>query len=404
MNASTENILGRATQLLKEGSFKKAAECCKEAIRATPHSHAAYNLLGFAALGQKRFGQASEIFRKALSLDPANDQYGRNLAVAYRNNGKIDDALSAAMEAVKMNPNSPVGYNLLSDLFNRKGDLAQSSKCLQKSFSLHPDPQTALFLGNIFMETGNANQGIACFEKAIQLNPRFLSAYVSVAGALSSRGQFEAAIKFCLKAESLGLESKELYCNHAVARMAIQHVREGIDYNLKALALDPEYAVSIVNMADYAAHSCDWELVEKYEQKALEITMASIGNPERRPRIQPFTALRMDISPAIQRQITELYVNRKYTIGAYSGPEIDDLSNRKIRVGYLSSDFRNHPVFHLAKNLFKYHDHDRFETIAFSIGPDDESEYRKHVETTCDEFVDLEKAGDRPRNWIFSSI
>ena len=61
----------------------------------------------------------------------------------------------------------------------------------------------------------------------------------------------------------------------------------------------------------------------------------------------------------------------------------------KIRVGYSSNDFRNHPVAHLIAGLFELHDRDEFEVFAYSYGPDDSSSFRRRIEQSCDRFVDI---------------
>ncbi len=389
MELSEDKLLAQADSLFKRNEYPKASDICQRLIASNAKCHRAMNILGVIALRLDDNGRAAELFREAILLDRNNDLYINNLAVAWRKLGKVDEAITAASRSIQVNPNSPTGYNILGDLYNSKNRKKEALNCLQKSFSIHGTAKTAMYMGTILVETGHVIEGVNCFHKAIEIDPDYLIAYVAAAGALSSFGRYEEAINACKLAEERGLKSKELFCNHAVARMGIQHVREGIEYNLKALALDPEYKISIVNMADYAAHSCDWDLVEKYEKQALDITKESLDDLESPHCIQPFTALRMDISPVLQRRITEKFVNRKHKIYPYRGPKPEYESKSKIRVGYLSSDFRNHPVFHLAKNLFKHHDKERFETIAYSLGPDDGSEYRRHVEETCDRFHDF---------------
>jgi protein O-GlcNAc transferase len=62
----------------------------------------------------------------------------------------------------------------------------------------------------------------------------------------------------------------------------------------------------------------------------------------------------------------------------------------KIRIGYVSYDFANHPLAHLLNSLFKMHDRSCFQVIGFSLRPDDNSEWRKNIANTCDEFYQVE--------------
>src|SRR5262249_41277733 len=69
-------------------------------------------------------------------------------------------------------------------------------------------------------------------------------------------------------------------------------------------------------------------------------------------------------------------------------------SHAKIRLAYLSSDFRDHPVSLLAAGLFERHDRSRFETIAISFGPDSPSPMRARLKAAFDRFVDARALSD----------
>ena len=77
-------------------------------------------------------------------------------------------------------------------------------------------------------------------------------------------------------------------------------------------------------------------------------------------------------------------------------PEIDSVlgfsnvpgfaSNQKIRIGYVSYDFADHPLAHLLNSLFSLHDRSKFQVIGFSLRPDDHSAWKRNIEQSCDEF------------------
>lgn len=69
-------------------------------------------------------------------------------------------------------------------------------------------------------------------------------------------------------------------------------------------------------------------------------------------------------------------------------PEIP--TDRKIRIGYVSPDFRNHAVCHLVTDLIAHHDRTRFEVYGYGISFYDESEYRKRIISNFDHFRSLE--------------
>jgi predicted O-linked N-acetylglucosamine transferase (SPINDLY family) len=66
----------------------------------------------------------------------------------------------------------------------------------------------------------------------------------------------------------------------------------------------------------------------------------------------------------------------------------------RIRIGYVSADFRNHPVGRLAVGLFEAHDKSRFVTIALSLGPDDGSDLHRRIKSAFEDFVDVRNRSD----------
>ena len=94
----------------------------------------------------------------------------------------------------------------------------------------------------------------------------------------------------------------------------------------------------------------------------------------------------------IARLYSQHYVNK--TVGMletvpnfqYSSPR-----NGKIRLGYMSWDFANHPLAHLMQSIFGMHDRDRFEIVAFSLRQSDSSKYRIKIEEEVDEFIQIEE-------------
>ena len=69
-------------------------------------------------------------------------------------------------------------------------------------------------------------------------------------------------------------------------------------------------------------------------------------------------------------------------------------SNYKIKIGYVSSDFGNHPTAHLMQSIPGKHDLSKFEIYCYSLSPDDGTQYRKKIERESQHFVDLSSIGD----------
>ena len=118
---------------------------------------------------------------------------------------------------------------------------------------------------------------------------------------------------------------------------------------------------------------CDWsffkEDLKKLKDKILKFKKASI----------PFPILSIYDLPSLQKISAEIFLKEKYSTIDILEPIIKRESNKKIRIGYYSADFRDHAVSYLLVKLFELHDKSKFELFGFSFGPEKNDEMRKRV-------------------------
>ena len=104
--------------------------------------------------------------------------------------------------------------------------------------------------------------------------------------------------------------------------------------------------------------------------------------------ISPFTLLATTDDESAHLDAAKIWTNKKIEFISVSPPK-EKVTHKKIRIGYFSADFRNHPVAHLAAGLFKEHDRNRFEIYAFAFGPSDDDQMRLRLKSTFDKFIEL---------------
>ena len=134
---------------------------------------------------------------------------------------------------------------------------------------------------------------------------------------------------------------------------------------------------------------CKWD---NFQDCLNELT-DKIDNEEKVSN--PFPVLSLIDDPDIQRKPSEIYVNQKFpqgntlpVINSYQGHE-------KIRIGYFSAEFRDHPVSYLIAELFEIHDRDQFEIYAFSFGSDTKDEMNIRIKKGIDHFYDVRAMSDK---------
>jgi predicted O-linked N-acetylglucosamine transferase (SPINDLY family) len=192
------------------------------------------------------------------------------------------------------------------------------------------------------------------FEKAIELKPIFAEAFQGRGTSLSQLKRLEAAI------ESFS----------------------------QALALNPRQKF-IPGMRRYIQMQiCDWMDFDADVQRLRRDTQEGI------PVCSPFAILALTDDPRLHRLAAELWIRSECPSSSALGPIGVRGRGDKIRIGYFSADFRMHPVAQVTAELFEQHDRDRFEFIAFSLGPSVHDDMRARLERCFDRFIDVRDQSD----------
>ncbi|MES1989130.1 MAG: glycosyltransferase, partial [Pseudomonadota bacterium] len=112
-------------------------------------------------------------------------------------------------------------------------------------------------------------------------------------------------------------------------------------------------------------------------------------------QISPFAFLAMPTTTADEQKLcANNWVNNRYAALIKQGETLSfknksPSQNQKIRIGYLSADFRLHPLAFLISELIELHDREKFEIFAFSYGVNDKTNARARLEKAFDEFHDI---------------
>jgi predicted O-linked N-acetylglucosamine transferase (SPINDLY family) len=209
--------------------------------------------------------------------------------------------------------------------------------------------------GAVLCDMNRMDEALASFDRALSLKPDY-------ADALHRRGNLLWAAKRDLSAAVRDLE--------------------------KAMRADPELDYLSGDLLHLKMQGADWR--DYAEQAAATLARVRAG----RRVVQPLYFLAISDSPDAILASSRTYNEHLYP--AVPGPRKRDIIRRgKIRLGYLGSDFRQHPVGFLSVGLFEHHDKSKFEIIAFDIGGDDGSQTRKRMQAAFDKIVDLSGEPDQ---------
>ena len=450
-----EKIFQKAVSALNQGDVAEAERLFKKVLQSKPNHIAALNLLTVLLMRTGRFAEAEPVIAKAISLGPESDAAYYNFGLILKRLNKPTQALQQFNKALSLNSVVPETWNNRGTVFNDLRQYTEATVNFDRAISLQPsyseayvnkakslaglkrydDAFTAydkalalkpdlaeawLGRGTLLAELNRCNEAFAAYDKALALKPDLAETWLGYGQVFLGLRRYDEAFAAYDKALALNSDLAEAWLGHGRIFLGLRRFDEAIAPYDKALALKPDLALAWLGRGtalhelkrfdeaidaydqalklrpdiEYAEgarlsarmSSCDWANIE------LEILHFLSAVTDQKLVSAPFTLLAMPTSSADQLQVAKTFVADQVPFPALRRGEI--YSHDRIRIGYFSADFRQHPVAHLAVGLFEKHDKSRFEITAISFGPDDGSDLRSRIKSAVENFVDVGRMPD----------
>ncbi|WP_127092103.1 tetratricopeptide repeat protein [Aquabacter cavernae] len=229
---------------------------------------------------------------------------------------------------------------------------------------------------------GQLEDAARAYRKLLQKAPDAVDAIHLLAMVRGKQGRYEDSIRLYRDALRRRPDDAKLWYNLGLICNAADLSHEAGNAYAEAVARDPATPECLGLWFAARRRLCDWS-----DHARLTAALEAGADPAHAPA-SPFDTLMLD-DPDLQLAVARRRMAR-------STPErVDAITERapgRLRIGYLSADFREHPVTHLLVRLLERHDRSRFEVVALSVGIDDGSTYRARVRQAADRFIDC--AGD----------
>jgi predicted O-linked N-acetylglucosamine transferase (SPINDLY family) len=336
------------TLYAQQGNIDAAVAMFRRAVKIRPNIlDVQYNLA--VALGMAgSHDEAAQIYQRILKAHPGHPQARNNYATSLMNSGKAAEALRQYDELVARHPT-------LADAYLNRGMALQSLKRMDealadydKAIALNPNfPQAHVNRGNVLVLLRRSDEALASFNKAIALRPDFADAYSNAGNIHSGRRSYDEALVAYDRALSLRPDDSEARSMRLLAKMYL----------------------------------CDWVGFAAESQSLLSSVRSGIP-------VYPFSILPIATEPGELLHCATAFTKARFPGSATPLWHGAVYRYDRLRIAYVSADFREHAVSHLAAGMFEHHDRTRFEVTAISIGPDDGSDLRRRLAGSFDEFVD----------------
>jgi predicted O-linked N-acetylglucosamine transferase (SPINDLY family) len=318
--------------LKNQGHLDEAVAYHRRALHLKPDYAEAHSNLGNALQAQGKMDEAIACYRRALDLKPTFAEAHFNLGIALKEQGKLDEAVACYRCALQLNPNYAEAHNNLGAALSDQGKLDEALACYRRAVELKPDHAEAHSnLGNVLKDQGKLDEAVACHRRALDLKPDYAEGHINLGNVLRDQGHLDEAVASHRRALLIRPDYAEGYSNLGAVFKDQGRLDEAVACWRRALDLKPDFVVAHSNLVYSQLFSPDYDAQAIYE--------------EHRRWSQQFA------EPL-----------RKLILPHANLPSPD----RRLRIGYVSPDFRVHPVGRFLLPLLEAHDHGGFEIFCYS--------------------------------------
>ncbi|KAJ0411319.1 hypothetical protein ATCC90586_005728 [Pythium insidiosum] len=368
----------QALRATEHGDLLHARDCYERAIDAYPLLTVAYNNLG------------TIVFELTHNYSLAMDVLTRGLAAAHANN---DTALAASMYnnmgfVTRERNARSVEYSLAAiELFNQALELNATfvSALFNKASALH---------GMLHDEEAEA-----LYLQVLELEPHNEGAHLDLGAIYFSRRDFDRAI---YHQDELIRHSSDPVIKRGALNNKGQFLKEqgrwveALRVHEEAVRFEPEYPLALVNVVTARRTLCIWENTEELQDEMLYyVRRQLLANEPGVSSLLPYDSTLLSVTDEFRRRLAEAHSQTFAQSRTLELPARPTTSlSRHLRIGYLSFDFREHPMGQLTLGLIESHDRSKVSVLCYSYGPNDGSEWRLRAEIRCDEFYDCSASSD----------
>jgi predicted O-linked N-acetylglucosamine transferase (SPINDLY family) len=384
--------LDRARALRQEGQLDQALAICQEFLGRYPSHAEALFLTGEIVATKGEPDRALQLFRKVLELQPNHAPAHYKCGNLLKDRQQLDAALASYDRAVALDPKYAYAFCNRGFVLQQLKQWTAALESYDRALSITPQDALAHYnRAAVLRQLERPEDALASYTRAIAAAPGYFQAYCNRGILLNEMSRWDDALADFDRSIELQPDNAEFYLNkaHLLARM--KRYPAAIASFDQALALqgNSRYALGARLYAKMSV--CEWSGL------SADVRRLVSGLEAGQPVSPPVPVLVVVDSVALQSKAAQMWLREEQRPQTPLRP----ISRRprppsgKVRIGYFSCDFHEHPVSMLMAEVIETHDRSRFEVIAFSYGPDSQDVMRKRLLRGFDQFIDVRPKSDR---------
>jgi protein O-GlcNAc transferase len=342
-------------QLFTQGKLQQALVNATKTLEEFPNSAVLYNISGACYAGLMQFEAAINAYSQALIIKPDYSKAHNNMAIALNAKGDSEAALASCEKALEIEPNNADAYNNMANILKGRGDLEAAVNSYKQALIITADDAEVYNnMGIALSSKGDLDAALESYKQALIIQPDYAEAYFNKGTALVEKGVLDA-----------GIRSYEM-----------------------ALKINPSFHSARAQKLHQQSHICDWSSIEQDRDHIAHLGTSTEA-------ITPFIFHSLEDAPERHRIRSEAFFKKSFgckTPLPLIAPPLH--KPKRLRIGYFSADFHEHPVAYLMAKVLETHDRNRFKVYGYCIGPSKDDVMRERLIEAFDVFVDVYGSND----------
>ncbi len=324
---------------------------------------------------------AKNYYERVLQGNPNHPDALGWLGTLEAQSGNQPKARSLLEKAIKFSPKNADFLLNYANLLQEFHDFHEAVVYYDKSRAIRKDVFTSANLAECYLKLRDAKLALAYSEEALALDKTYAEAWNTRGNALCDLDRHEEALSSYYEAIKLKPSYAEPWKNRALLLSKVKRHEEAAESFLRASALSLTPGFNLGRALHQMMQTCDWSGYTSYLRKIDE----GVRNGE--AITTPFAYQGLADSELLLMKSSELYCSTVFPEKKKS--KITPRPSQKIRVGYVSGEFRNHATTHLMAGVWESHDKEKFEIYGFDNGWDDQSDYRARINDCFTKKLDI---------------
>lgn len=344
----------------REWQPDKSESVLRELLKHNPDCDLAWQRLSHFLRKSQRLEDDLQAMREWTELCPGNVDAWCHRGMSAIMTQRPEDGRAYLQKALELDPNHHEAVCWMGQSYNAEQNPHKALEYLSRGLQLKPDYQPGWnMLGEVYRSVGRQHESEGCFMRALAISPLQPLAWNNLANTYLDGHVLDEAEKVMQVALQLNPDDPSLWTNMGNIFSAGKRLKEALEAYRKSLEVMPSYQPVLINLAGVESHFGNLD-------RSIDLLRQVVDLPGASTNLLFFANYHPDWTG---EQVYQLYhdVTVKYPPRQYFTYDNERRTDRRLRIGYMSPDFRHHVCAIFIEPLLLNHDHEKVEVFAYSL-------------------------------------